>query len=122
MRKLIASASVLALFAFAVPAHAASQLAIGGAGSFATTQQASQVASQGLAIGVAAGTQVNGGTAAGVAVNTPAGSLTAGIGQNSNLGASSTFTAGALGGSAAAIAAGANAGANVGGGFTNVLP
>jgi hypothetical protein len=110
MKKLLISASLAAALAL-ISAPAMSQTAITASGSGQITSSASGVVTHGLAVGVAAGNQVNTGQAAGVAVNTPAGSLTAAISQNQSLGNSSTFTAGALGGSAAAANTGFNLGA-----------
>jgi hypothetical protein len=65
---------------------------------------------------------VSTGTSAGIAVATPAGGFSAGIGQTNNLGASRAGVVGAFGGGGTAAGAGNGTGINVGGGFTNVLP
>jgi hypothetical protein len=110
MNKLVAVIAALASLS-AAPALAADAATISG--SFGHTDNTSAVTSNGLAIGVASGVQANAGVTAGVAVSTPApgGTLAATVSQHTDAGVSRTFTAGALGGSAAAANTGNNFGA-----------
>ena len=112
MRKVLLSTAVIAVLAGFVgytPARAQSAATISGSGSF--THSTSAVVTQGLAVGVAAGTQINAGNSAGVAAATPLGNFAATVSQNQHLGNSTTFAAGVLGGTAAAANQGANFGA-----------
>ena len=114
--------ATVALFALAAPAHAGSTLAIAGSGGSNTAGSLAAVTTHGLAVGAAGGVGISTGQSAGVAVATPLGGLSAGIGQTNNFGAAGSGVIAGFGGSGAAGSAGNGTGINVGGGITNVLP
>jgi hypothetical protein len=123
MKKLLMSVSFVALVGSILPADAGSTLAIGGGinlGNVTTLTGAGTVGHAGAA-SVANGFNTSLGS--GVAVATPAGSLSAGIGTSigQSTGQSSAI-AGPGGGAALSGALSKNSGLGVGGGFTNVLP
>lgn len=114
MKALMASISLLAMIGSAQ----AAQLAIAGSGGTNVAQSGAQVATTGLAVGVARSVGVSAGTSAGIAVSTPVGSLAAGVGQTNNFGAAGSAVIAGFGGAGAAGAAGGGTGINVGGGIT----
>lgn len=122
MKKLLMSVSFFALVGSMVPADANSTLAIGGGANLGNVTMLTAAAALGNAAAASAANGVNTSVGSGVAVATPAGSLSAGIGTSIG---QSTGQSGAVAGPGGAALSGVfsnNAGVGVGGGFTNVLP
>jgi len=120
MRKFLLSVAIVALSA--AGAQAGSTLAIGGGAAASTAGTASAVATHGLAFGAAGAASVNASQGTGVAVATPVGSISAGIGQSTGLSAGRSGVVGVLGGGGTAGTLSNNIGFGVGGGFTNTTP
>lgn len=124
MKKLLMSVSLLTLMASIVPAGAGSStLAIGGGANIGNVTTLTGAATLGNAAAASGAAGFNTSIGSGVAVATPLGSLSAGIG--SSIGQStgqSGAVAGPGGGFALSGSASHNNGLGVGGGFTNVLP
>jgi hypothetical protein len=123
MKELLMSVSFIVLAAGIVPADAASTLAIGGGVNRGNVTTLTGAATLGNAAAASVANGFNTSIGSGVAVATPAGSLSAGIGTS--IGQStgqSGAVAGPGGGAALSGAFSNNSGLGVGGGFTNVLP
>jgi len=123
MKKLLMSVAFMALVGSIVPADAGSTLAIGGGANLGNVRTITGAATLGNAGAASAAQGINTSVGSGVAVVTPAGSLSAGIGSSigQSIGQSSAV-AGPGGGAALSGAFSNNGGVGVGGGFTNVLP
>jgi hypothetical protein len=122
MKKLLMSVAFMALACSAVPADAGSTLAIGGGANVGGVNMLTGAQALGNSTAASIANGVNTSVGSGVAVATPAGSLSAGIGTSIG---QSTGQSGALagpGGSALSGVISNNGGLGVGGGFTNVLP
>jgi hypothetical protein len=122
MKKLLMSVALMALACSAVPADAGSTLAIGGGANVGGVNMLTGAQALGNATAASIANGVNTSVGSGVAVATPAGSLSAGIGTSIG---QSTGQSGALAGPNGSALSGAisnNGGLGVGGGFTNVLP
>jgi hypothetical protein len=122
MKKLLTSTAFIALLCNAVPADAGSTLAIGGGANLGGVNMLTGAAALGNATAASVANGINTSVGSGVAVATPAGSLSAGIGTSIG---QSTGQSGAIAGPNGAALSGAfsnNGGVGVGGGFTNVLP
>lgn len=123
MKKYLISVALVAFAAASVgPANAGSTLAVGGSAGSNTAAVLTGAAATGPAVAAAGAVGVSAGTSAGIAVATPVGSLSAGVGQTNNFGAARAGGIAGPGGSFIAGAAGNGHGINVGGGFTNVTP
>jgi hypothetical protein len=123
MKKLLMGVSFVALVGSILPADAGSTLAIGGGVNLGNVTTLTGAGTLGNAAAASAANGVNTSVGSGVAVATPAGSLSAGIGTS--IGQStgqSGAVAGPGGGAALSGAFSNNHGLGVGGGFTNVLP
>lgn len=122
MKKLLMSTAFIALLGNVLPADAASTLAIGGGANFNNTITGATTTTHGLggAVAGAGAQQTSVGT--GVAVATPIGGISAGIGQSQGVAGSTAGSGGILGGGGTAHSGATGAGVGVGGGFTNVLP
>ncbi len=123
MKKLLMSVSFIALVGSIVPADAGSTLAIGSGANFGNVTTLTGAATLGNAAAASAANGINTSVGSGVAVATPAGSLSAGIGTSigQSVGQSGAV-AGPGGGAALSGALSHNGGVGVGQGFTNVLP
>jgi hypothetical protein len=122
MKKLLMSATFLALVCSVVPADAGSTLAIGGGVNLGNVTTLTGAGALGNAAAASTANGINTSVGSGVAVATPAGSLSAGIGTSIG---QSVGQSGAIAGPNGAALSGAfsnNGGLGVGGGFTNVLP
>ena len=123
MKKLLMSVAFIALVGSIVPADAGSTLAIGGGANLGNVTRLTGAGALGNGGGcVRSPTGINTSVGSGVAVATPAGSLSAGIGTSIG---QSTGQSGAWpvrNGAALSGAFSNNGGIGVGGGFTNVLP
>jgi len=123
MKKLLMSVSFIALVGSILPADAGSTLAIGGGANLGNVTTLTGAATLGNAAAASAANGFNTSVGSGVAVATPAGSLSAGIGTSIGQSAGqSGAVAGPGGGAALSGALSNNHGLGVGGGFTNVLP
>lgn len=122
MKRLLISASVLVMSSVFAPAFAASTLAVGGGANLNGTLTGVTTSSHGLggAVGAAGALQTSTGT--GVAVSTPIGGISAGIGQSNGVAGSNAAAGGILGGGGTAVSGSLGGGLGVGGGFTNNLP
>jgi hypothetical protein len=123
MNKLLMTVSFIALVGSNLPADAGSTLAIGGGINLGNVTTLTGAGTLGNAAAASAANGFNTSVGSGVAVATPAGSLSAGIGTS--IGQStgqSAAVAGPGGGAALSGAFSNNSGLGVGGGFTNVLP
>lgn len=123
MKELLMSVSFIALVGSIVPAHAGSTLAIGGGVNLGNVTTLTGAATLGNATAASVANGFNTSLGSGVAVATPAGSLSAGIGTSIG---QSTGQSGAMagpgGGAALSGVFSNNSGLGIGGGFTNVLP
>jgi hypothetical protein len=123
MKELLMSVSFVALMASMVPADAGSTLAIGGGTNFGNVTTLTGAATLGNATAASVANGFNTSVGSGVAVATPLGSLSAGVGTSIGQSAGqSGAVAGPGGGVALSGANSHNGGIGVGGGFTNVLP
>jgi hypothetical protein len=123
MKKLLMSVSFVALVGSIVPACAGSTFAIGGGANLGNVSTLTGAAALGNATAGSVANGFNTSLGSGVAVATPAGSLSAGIGTSiGQSAAQSGAVAGPGGGAALSGASSTNHGLGVGGGFTNVLP
>ena len=120
MKKFLLSAAIL--FAASSPSWAASTLAVAGSGGANAVLTGAATTSHGLGFSAAGAAGVSTGQSAGIAVATPAGGLSAGIGQTNNFAGAGGLTGGALGGGGSFIAGSGAGGLNVGGVFPNVTP
>ena len=123
MKNLLMSVAFIALVGSIVPADAGSTLAIGGGANLGNVTTLTGAAALGNAAAASAANGFNTSVGSGVAVATPLGSLSAGIGTSigQSVGQSSAVASGP-GGLALSGAFSNNLGIGVGGGFTNVLP
>jgi hypothetical protein len=123
MKKLLMSVAFMALVGSIVPADAGSTLAIGGGFNLGNVTTITGAGTLGNAAAASAAQGINTSVGSGVAVATPAGSLSAGIGTSigQSVGQSGAV-AGPGGGAALSGVFSNNGGVGVGGGFTNVLP
>jgi hypothetical protein len=122
MKKLLISVAFIALVKGIVPADAGSTLAIGGGANLGNVTTLTGAKALGNA---AAGSIANGfntSVGSGVAVATPLGSLSAGIGSSIGQSTGQSAALAGPGGSALSGAISNNHGVGVGGGFTNVMP
>lgn len=119
MKKLLMSISFIALMGSILPADAASTLAIGGGANLGNVTTLTGAGALGNA---AAANGINTSVGSGVAVATPAGSLSAGIGTSIGQSVGQSGAVAGPGGAALSGASSNNGGLGVGGGFTNVLP
>ena len=120
MKKFLLSAAILVLASS--PSWAGSTVAIGGGASLNSVGTTANTSSHGLGASVAGASGVQTSIGTGVAVSTPIGGISAGIGQSQGLAGSNAGSIGILGGGGSANSGVLGVGVGVGGGFTNSTP
>ena len=116
MKTLYLSATILALGCANVSAQT---FAVGGGASTSHAGTIAGVGTHGLAVGAAGGVSANASQGAGIAVSTPLGGLSAGIGQSNSLNGARAGVIAGFGGSGVAGAGGTSGGIGLGGGITS---